>query len=504
MAFGVGRLWTAHRRLAIVGLVVALLVATFGVVHAPFVRVRVLAWAVERLRTDARIHAQVDDLDYNLLTLRASVWRITLAADDQASPFLAADSVSVDLPWSIITGRIAIESVEIVHPTITITRDRDGQLNLPAGVASVEPAAPEPSDSLGPIDIGHLVVRDLGIGYVDQSADLSVEGRDLTLAAARTDGAPLAGRLSMSGGATLKLGGRKTSVSSLDGGLSFDGSSLAVDELTLRSPEGQVRLDGTVDLLSREPRADVRYAGSLDLGLLAQWLSIDPAPSGRLAFSGQLAGPLDRLDGTIDVGGDRLGWSTLRNVSIQLRAAVSGTVATVESFRAVLASGEVSGDARLPLDPTGTGRARIGWRGLDVGALAGAAAVDLGVRLASVADGTATLDWTGQEFMTGRGALDNRLRAASSSEGALAVEGRAELRLDGGNWRLSLDQRLGDAVLLSGEAGGRLDADDVAASTVSGRASVHVPLVDEALRYLGRPASRWTWRPCNGSEPTST
>ncbi|HUU32658.1 MAG TPA: hypothetical protein VMW48_01280, partial [Vicinamibacterales bacterium] len=92
-------IWTAHRRLAIAGLLGATLVAAVALAHAPFVRSRVRDLVVERLRVDAGIDARIDRLDYNLLALRLSLGPTTLAARDNSAPFVTLDGIDVDLPW---------------------------------------------------------------------------------------------------------------------------------------------------------------------------------------------------------------------------------------------------------------------------------------------------------------------------------------------------------------------------------------------------------------------
>ena len=288
----------------------------------------------------------------------------------------------------------------------------------------------------------------------------------------------------MSDGITIRVGDRQTAISELGGRFAFDGTSLAFDELTLRSPEAQVRLDGTVNLLAAEPRADVRYAGRADLGRLAPWLAVDPVPRGVIAFSGRLDGTFASPRGTFDVRSDRIGWSGFQDMSFEARGTASNSAATVESFRVALAEGDVTGEARLPFGQNEPGHVRARWRDLDVGAIAGAVAADLGVRLASVADGTVTLDWTGYDILSARGSISNHLAGVASRRGALVVEGRTDVNVDRGTWRLSFDQRIGDAIALSGTVGGRLDAADLAASTVQGPVSLQVAQLHQALQHL--------------------
>lgn len=471
-----------RHRLIQVGLgLVALVILLLGAAHAPFVRTRVLAWAVARADADLGIQVASAGLNYNLLTLTAELQPIELRAKGAETAFFTADAVRVDLPWSITGGTLAVQSLELDRPKFNVVRGREGTFNLPASTAP----AGGPSQPLGPIHIDHLVVRDLDWHYADAPMQMSVDGRGVTLALDRPMGGRLEGRLSMSQRATIRVGERQTTIDELNGRLGFDGHAIAVDELIVRAPEADVRIEGTLDVLSSEPHADVRYAGSTDLARLATWLPVAPGPSGRVTFSGRVEGPFKRLGLAIDLRGEQLAWSAFQNVTLEAKATVSGRVATVESLRAGLLGGDLTADATVPLDANGPGHAHIRWRELDVHQAAAAAAVDLaGLRIASRADGTATLDWTGQEFMAGRGTLDNRLSGSLAPEQALSLEGNSHLTLDRGAWTLSLDHRLDAAGTLRGNVGGHLDARDVPASTITGRASVHSPQINTAIRRI--------------------
>lgn len=417
-----------------------------GVAHAPFVRAGVLSWALARLRTDAGLRVEIGDLDYNLAALTGTLRNVTIAAVEADMPFFHADLVRVDLPWAVVRGSTSIQSLEIEHPRITIVRQEDGVLNLPQTAGSA--AHRRETAAIDAVQIERLMVRSLELRYEDRPRQMFVDGRGVTLALPRSTGAMLEGRVSMSDGVTIRVADRETNISRLEGRFAFDGTALAVEELAIESPEGQLRLDGTVTLLPALRLSNLQYAGRADLGRIAPWLRVDHAPRGTVSFSGR----------------------------------VDGMTATVESLRAALGGGEVTGEARLPLDENGLGRARFRWRDIELGQLAEAAA-DLPVRVASTADGTATLEWNGRDVLAARGAVESLLRAASApGEDAVAISGRAELLLDGDGWLLTHDHRLGTAVALSGSASGRIDRSAPLASTLSGRVSLRVADLRDALR----------------------
>ena len=467
-----------HRWRVVAGGCLLTLVLLAGLVHTPLVRAEVLSAALARLPA-LGLRADVERLDYNLFTLTVSVEGVTLSAEGSDTPFFSTDAIRLDLPWSSVRGTVGIQSLEIVRPRIAIVREDDGSLNLPE-MAETESRDAEP---IGPLQIDRLVVRDLDARYADSSASLSVDGRGVTLDLAFVPGGRLSGRLSISDGVTLRLGDRETRMTTLEGGVAFDGTALFVDALTLEAPEARMRLDGTMSLLANDQRMDVRYEGRLDAERVAPWVGLDPIPRGQIAFSGTAQGPLTAPGVTLDLTSDGLAWSTLGTLSLEVRAAMSGPVATLEFFRATLAGGEILGDAQLRLDDEGSSRVRAQFTDLNLGTLA-RLTPDLPVRIAAVAGGDVALEWTGQDVTTALGRVSTRLRPSTAGTGALGLEGRLELELERETWTLSLDQRIAETVVLRGDADGRRVRDDLLASTLRGRASLDVGSLPDALRRL--------------------
>ena len=112
------------RRLILGSAVPALLALVAVAIHTPPVRSAVSSWVVTRLQSAAGVQATIARLDYNLFTLTFSAGNITLAAEGSSVPFFSAEAVRVDLPWTILRGRIAVESLEIDNPSVTIVRAR--------------------------------------------------------------------------------------------------------------------------------------------------------------------------------------------------------------------------------------------------------------------------------------------------------------------------------------------------------------------------------------------
>ena len=448
-------------------------------IHTPPARSAALSWALVRLQSAAGFRADISRLDYNLLTLSFSARNVTLAANGSDEPFFAAEEVRVNLPWSAVPGRIAIESLEIDNPSLTIVRAVDGTLNLPRGAeTTTEPLR-------GPIEIDRFLVRGMRARYDDRFAGMLVDARGININLDRPFEGLLNGRLSADD-VSVHTSEQRTRLSRLDGHLAFDGRTLALENVVLEAPEGRLRTDGQLILLPTVALGGLRYQGHLDLARLAPWIGADPAPTGLVSFSGTADGPVDAITTTIDAAGDDLRWSNLGSITARARSAISASGATIESLHATVAGGQLEGSARLPFDESSVGSARLTWRGLHVRPIVTAFAPDAAVHVAAVAEGSASFGWSGRSLLTGRGTLENTLGATSSTRGALPVSGHATLKLHDGAWNLSHDHRVGETVELTGQAEGRIDPKAPAASTLNGRAELHVQRLSEVVRLARR------------------
>ena len=308
-----------------------------------------------------------------------------------------------------------------------------------------------------------------------------VDARDIDVNLERPPGSLLNGRLS-GREIAVRISEHETGLSKLDGRLAFDGTALALEDLAVEAPEGRLRVNGKLSVLPAFALDGLRYQGHLDLARMAPWVGADPPPTGLVSFSGTAAGPIDSATTTIDVAGDNLQWSDVHEITLRTHAVLSGSAAAIESLRVTAAGGEILADARVPFDDRSPGHARLNWRNLRVRPLVSALAGDTVPGFASVAEGSATFDWSGQRA-SDRSGHDRKYCFArtTASRGELPLAGRATLRLDDGIWQLSHDHRVGEAVALTGHAEGRIDPKTPASSTLSGSAELRVGSLSDAV-----------------------
>jgi len=430
-------------------LVAALLIALFVLVaagaHTPFVRARVLARVISSLEA-LGLRVEAERLSYNLLTLGVQLDRVTLSAAHAQTPFVTADLVRADFPWSAVWRGLAIESIDVERPRVVIVRDLAGTTNLPPITTS---GGAEPSV---PILIGRLSIRGASVRVTDAVTGTSVLAPAVTLDMRQAGGGPLAGALTAEEGVSIEHGGRRTSITTLAGALAFDGTVLSVRTFDVAAPELSLHVDGQIDLLTEDPTAVLRSTASVRLDRLAPWLGLDEPGVGDLLVEG--------------------------------RAIVSRSMAEVEAFHVSVAGGDITGEGGIALEDNGTSAITATWRDLALGPIARAVPA-IPVRIASRSSGTLAMEWTGFAPLTARGHVAATLRAPAAPGRALPMLGRVDLELDRRHWTLVLDDCIPGVAAVTARASGQLDA-RIAATTIAGRARIEIPSVPGALGRLAR------------------
>ena len=443
-----------------------------------------LAWLLTQLESNYPIEAGAKQLDFNLATLKVELHGVELAAQgNAAAPFLEVERISLDLPQSAIWSGFAIEAVELVHPRLSVIRSSDGSLNLPEGSESTSPSAP--SQAL-PIEIGRLAIRDLDVHWEDRAAPLtlSVEGINLELNPVENG---IAGPLTLSGPSRLRRV-KETSITRLEGAVAFDGLGLALENVGIELPEGYLEVEGTIAPLLADPLLKLTYCGQLDLGQTSGWIDPSPAVSGRLAVSGEIAGPVAAPTISLVLAGDDLAWADFRSVSIRGATYIADSVADIESLTLHVAGAEVGAQGQISFGDQRTGGdLTLEWHEVSAGPLLAAAGLALPFQPAASMEGRLEARWTELNPSAVELTLENRSRPPDRVEEGLPIDGRFALNVGGGRWTLAADHRIAWEVQFDGQAQGQIpsDTDAPMQSSLAGRFTLDVSDLGRSLSRLG-------------------
>jgi outer membrane protein assembly factor BamA/autotransporter translocation and assembly factor TamB len=414
-----------------VGVAAAAIVAACAILlallHAPFVRARALTMLAGRL-ADAGVVARADELDYNLLTLSVRMTGVSVATPGAATtPFFTAKEIRASLPWAILAGRIAINSIDIVSPAVTLRRDAQGHDNWTIQSAARSSASP-PS-----IHIARLIVRDLAVDWTDEQQAAHADAAlslDLIAKGGATSGSIVAPRP-----ARVRFRDRATSIALSGGQLAWNDRDLSL-ALSLTAAEGAARIDARIADLLGTAGIDARIDADAHLEAVSPWARLDRA-----------------LPGTA-------------HASVH----VTGTNVEITNLTARVAGGEIDGKGQAAFG--GAGALHLGWRDLDLPSVLGQVPAKAPrVLPASMAAGTIDAQWSEPSLDALRANLKGSLAAHPVKERPSdpPVDAALALELRGRRWTLTVDrvEALGARVVAALD--GTLDPDDLTRSTLAGR-----------------------------------
>jgi outer membrane protein assembly factor BamA/autotransporter translocation and assembly factor TamB len=435
----------SRRVLLIIAGVLTMAVLVVALLHSPPVRKRVLGLLTSRLAAAGYV-LQADQIDYNLFTLTARLDGVKLAIPSAVqTPFLVANQITVSVPWSILTGRIALSSLEVVSPAVTLHRDASGRDNWTAGSGSGSPAG------LVALPIGHLRIANLEVKWTDEGQAASVDGAlsiELT-----THGNTSSGPIAFTRPAVVQWRGHTMSVSET-GQLSWNARDLIVDALTVQSAEGTVHVRGRIDAVIDSPRADVQLDASLNLAAVSPWLNLSRPLSG----------------------------------DAQVAAHVTNDGIDLTALKARVLDATIAGHGQASF--SGAGSASLTWDGLDLDdvlqrVLASAPRTLPAARSAGSIDAR----WTGLGLDRVDLSARSRLTSARARQrpSDVPVDATLAFGLAAGRWNLTADPIDAAGARTTARLSGALNSRDLMRSTVGGTLQVRTTADDrEWARALVR------------------
>lgn len=459
-------LWIAA---ALAGTAAALAVA----VHTPPVRRAALRYAIATVQRQYGLRIDAARLDYNLAALSVGLSDLRVFAAASEVPFFEARYVGATFPRSILFGEVAFRTITVTDGRVRIVRRADGTTNLPPSTAS-------PGGEPPPLHVDDLSIPRLAIEAHDELSDVDVDVPSLELRLAARGG-----RIALQQIAQIRVGEHTTRISQMAGEVTFDGRSVTLNSLLLRTDEASLRADGTLTLIAGRPSMELLVSGTADVSRLAQWGVTGPElPTGEMTYQAHAFGALDdpAVDARLRI--PKVAWHGLAATSLTATARADSLQVQIGHFEAVVEGGRVGGAAAFPVDPSQDGGFKIAWEGIEAARLARLLATDPPVLPVGALAGEMELEGplaTPQQW-TGTATL--QVRAARAGPGQVALPGSAMLRLERGGWRLTANHRLGGDIPIALAVGGRLAEANAARSTLNGTIRVAPADLPEVLRVL--------------------
>ena len=181
--------------------------ATLGLLQGLHTQVQahVAQWAKAQLLSRG-ISVQTAAFPYNLAALSVHIEGLVAAtAADLSHPFLEAARIDVDLPRSILSGRLAVSSLSGDGLRVTLVRRQDGSTNFPHSSGSGSTSAP------APFLINDLSLSNVAGAWRDEVLDMSAEAEHVSLSLRPAAGTS-SGVLTLGSPAVLRAGDRTTTI----------------------------------------------------------------------------------------------------------------------------------------------------------------------------------------------------------------------------------------------------------------------------------------------------
>ena len=430
--------------LSTLGVLVLALVLGFAFLHTD----RVKEYALSRLRDylfeTQGIRLQAGEIDYNLLTLSASLQNVRAQSElaPDMPPFLVARRLDVDLgTLSLIRGFLHVESARVEGAQVHVVIGKDGRTNLPT---PVKEQVQEESGGLPDFLIEKLSVPSASVKFEDLQ-----QGIDLELPAA-----------------SIQVTGRETTLDHLigikqerRGSISLDGRTLPIDVFDARARvpadlenasleasrlvtgNSEINTRGTVNNL-KDPVLDVTVSANVDAAPLAHFAGLGEPVSGRVTGEVKIHEHPENLRAEADISGRRFSYRDFSDVDFEARSRwIRGEDRiVVDSLDVKSPDGSLRATADVRLVPDGRSHARVEVRNANLAALGRKAGSDVG--LASRADGNLEASWTGTNPETAEGRANFQLRATQGRAGRnlVPVSGSVRVERQGQTAKVRIDR----------------------------------------------------------------
>ena len=444
-------------------------------------------WVFAMLEADWGLVGRAGQVELNPVTLVVRVRDLTLAAAGaEEQPFLTAEAVTVDLPWSVVFGAPAIDLLEVVAPVLSVRQTAAGTSNLPVLPPTARP--PDPPDPPGePLRLGVVAVHGAAVSWVDDARALRVivDPVEVELRPPDDDRSQTTGLLTLSTPSRISWGARETAIDPLSVRVTLDSATLAVRDLVMSAPEARLALDGDVALGESGTTLGFEYGLDLDLARVAAWFEGAPAMRGTVRLAGRLDGPPAAPVVTARLESDLIGWNELAARGVTASAGVAGGRVAIADLHAGLVGGTVAGKGAVTVTGDGTrGEVTLAWTDLDADRLAAAVWPTRPLLIASSLTGAVDAVWTGHDPQSWVVIVDSGHRAPDNAVvSSVPIEGRWRFESGDGDWHVAVEEVSAGAVSVTGRLQGAVPS--ALSETGSGPITGNVEGRVSDLRRLG-------------------
>ncbi len=409
-----------HRWLKIVlstlGVLLLALVLGLTFLHTDRFREYALSRLRDYLFETQGIRLQAGEIDYNLLTLRASLGNVSAQSEvaPNMPPFLVARRLEVDFgTLSLIRGFLHVESARAEGARVHVFIDEHGRTNLPT---PVKKEVQEESGGMPDFLIEDFLIPGASVTFEDRSRGINLQLPNTTLRVTGQE-AILDHLIQVSQGSRgrVSLEGRTLPIDVLDVKVRVpaDLEDATLEGSRLVSGPSEIRTRGTVTNLA-DPNLNLIVNASIDAAPLAGFAGLKEPVSGRVSGEARIHDRPETLRVEANLSGERFSFRKFRDIAFQARSRWNRAEdrVVVDSLDVRSPDGSVRATADVRLAPNGQSRANAEIDNANLAALGAMAGNSFGV--ASRASGSVELRWKGTNAESAEGNADLKLSASRS------------------------------------------------------------------------------------------
>lgn len=447
------RIKLTKRKVLMISIALLLLIAGgFLFLHSPFIKSKVLRYAIGYVEKKQAAILVVGSLDYNLLKLQFTLKDVVVRDSRKTDfpPFFQADEIEIRIPLSLLLRkRLQIHRLEIQNPVVNIHVDQEGKSNIPFPSKSEKKRVgqvkfPEVIFHQLWIRNARILLKDQGklIEGVLPRMDLSLRWIGEGVHSLRLD-------MHERGWASYRERIYPLDALGIDAEIGYRG--LDFKRFSLDIAETRLEFNGRVNDFS-SPSIDGHLQGEIEIDDVRSLLSMERDLSGKIRIHSHIKGPLDALDAHMTLRCDSLRFQELQDIQLETDVRWMEKHLVIPSLRLGIAGGEIRAKGEFyPLDADAGNQLDLEWNTIDLEHL------DLlfhqNTPIGSVTSGTAKMSWTGFSLNSTRGQAEIRLSGKGKKIESLSLplSGRILATADSGKVTLSTKNLTIPGALLMGK-----------------------------------------------------
>lgn len=344
-----------------------LIILAICLLHTPFIKSRILHFALNYLEQKQGIRLAVQSLDYNLFIFQFNLKKVVLRSHrkNNLPPFFQADEIKIRIPLALILRKkLHIRELEMKNPFFDIYIDKDGGSNIPILLDSE--TVPRAKTPIRELVFNRCLIKNARVHITDQMRRIEGELSALELKLNWLGEEKHSFLLEMHEKGSLSYKGMVYPFNNLMMMAEIDYKGIDLKEFSLCLGQNKIKLYGRLDDFN-SPYFNGNLLGEMDLNEIRSFLAIDRNFSGKIHFHSLLQGHLNEINARVHLQSTNLHFEKLQNISLKADIDWKDKVLFIPSVQIAIAHGEARVEGEFhPLDMRAGNRINIRWESINL------------------------------------------------------------------------------------------------------------------------------------------